>query len=129
MKNAGDTALTIESVHLIDYRGPDSAAQVVNAGLYSLQDRGALAAGYWPKESDWPEDGLLPAAGYVLDPDDEIAAFFVAEGLVEGAYGWRGVEVQYEVAGRGYREQIDNGFVICAPRERLCPLRETLGVK
>ncbi|MGY1841504.1 MULTISPECIES: hypothetical protein [unclassified Modestobacter] len=129
LQNSGDTALTIRSVQLVRYRGPgaaDDMVDVVEEGLYPLVDGSALAAGYWPEEPGWPEAGLLPAAGHVLEPGDEISAFFVLQGLAPGAYGWRGVAVEYEVAGRSHREVRDSGFVICVPRDRPCPLRETL---
>ncbi|OMQ15573.1 hypothetical protein A7K94_0208500 [Modestobacter sp. VKM Ac-2676] len=129
LQNSGDSALTIRSVELVGYRGPgaaDDVVDVVEAGLYPLVDGSALAAGYWPEEPGWPEAGLLPAAGHVLEPGEEITTFFVLEGLAPGAYGWRGVAVEYEIDGRTHREERGNGFVICVPRDRPCPLRETL---
>jgi hypothetical protein len=96
-------------------------ARVLDVRVYDYVQggQGLLGADVWPSTS-LPHNAGSRIAGYLLRPGKEVELLFIVRAERRGHWQWRGTVVTYRSAGRLYRREDTNGFVVCVPRVTIC---------
>lgn len=95
-------------------RSPDGQTEIISARVDEELPRPGIDQ--WPGADAGPGT-TKPVEGYVVPPGGEVGILFVFEPRKLGQTDWTVTRVTYKEGWRTRVAEVDNGLVVCAPRD------------